>query len=85
VASGAGSGSGFGSGRGSSGGSFSGDSVPKPSCYDGAALREVMSFLDSVASRIADVPPERRAVFQDAVVYAFLDRLGGRWPEPAYK
>jgi hypothetical protein len=44
-----------------------------------------MSFLDSVASRIADVPPERRAVFQDAVVYAFLDRLGGRWPEPAYK
>ena len=85
VASGAGSGSGFGSGLGSSGGSFSGDSVPKPSCYDGAALREVMSYLDSVASLVAEVPLERRALFREAVVYAFQARLRGRWPEPAYK
>ena len=85
VASGAGSGSGFGSGLGSSGGSVSVGSVAKTSWHDGAALRKVMSYLDSVASLVAEVPLERRALFQEAVVYGFQARLGGRWPEPAHE
>jgi hypothetical protein len=85
VASGAGSGSGFGSGLGSSGGSVSVGSVAKTSWHDGAALRKVMSYLDSVASLVAEVPLERRALFQEAVVYRFQARLGGRWPEPAHE
>ena len=60
-------------------------SVAKPSWHDGAALRQVRSYLDSVASLVAEVPLERRALFQEAVVYRFQARLGGRWPEPAHE